>query len=120
MWYVTVMAPSARSPIPDYLDDPDEEFVTVFAALSDPIRVRMLRMMALYSQSDYPCTNFDDELPIAKSTISYHAQILRRANLIGVRKEGRNYFYRLRTDTLKHFAPALLKQFRTERSAATA
>lgn len=74
----------------------------------------MLRMMVQHGSWDFPCTTFDTELPVAKSTISYHSQILRRANLISVRKEGRNYFYRLRTDTLRRFAPALLKHLRTD------
>ena len=108
------MATSAKASKSAYVESPDDEFVTVFAALSDPIRVRMLRMMVQHGSWDFPCTTFDTELPVAKSTISYHSQILRRANLISVRKEGRNYFYRLRTNTLRRFAPALLKHLRTD------
>jgi ArsR family transcriptional regulator, arsenate/arsenite/antimonite-responsive transcriptional repressor len=85
-----------------------DQFVTVFAALSEPIRVRMLQMMAQQGENDLPCTALDEELPIAKSTISYHVQILRRAGLIGVRKAGRNYFYQLRNETFDTFAPGFL------------
>jgi DNA-binding transcriptional ArsR family regulator len=65
----------------------------------------MLQMMVQQGGEDLPCTTLDEELPIAKSTISYHVQILRRAGLIGVRKAGRNYFYQLRTDVLETYAP---------------
>jgi ArsR family transcriptional regulator, arsenate/arsenite/antimonite-responsive transcriptional repressor len=85
-----------------------DQFVTVFAALSEPIRVRMLQMMIQQGEDDLPCTALDEELPIAKSTISYHVQILRRAGLIGVRKAGRNYFYQLRLETSETFAPGFL------------
>jgi DNA-binding transcriptional ArsR family regulator len=85
-----------------------DQYVTVFAALSEPIRARMLQMMAQLEGEDLPCTALDEALPIAKSTISYHVQILRRAGLIGVRKAGRNYFYQLRTETFETYAPGFL------------
>jgi ArsR family transcriptional regulator len=109
-----VTASVARSIVGN--DNPDDEFVTVFAALSDPIRLQMLRMIIQYGYGQFPCTAFDDELPIAKSTISYHVQILRRANLISVHKEGRNSFYRLRAETLEYFAPTLLEHLRGKRA----
>jgi DNA-binding transcriptional ArsR family regulator len=86
-----------------------DQFVTVFAALSEPIRVRMLQMMVQKGEEDLPCTSLDEELPIAKSTISYHVAILRRAGLIGVRKAGRNYFYQLRHETFETVAPGFLE-----------
>jgi ArsR family transcriptional regulator len=89
-----------------------DQYVAVFAALSEPLRLRMLQMMAL-EDGDLPCTSLDDELPIAKSTISYHVQILRRAGLIAVRKAGRNYFYQLREDVLEAYAPGVLEHLET-------
>jgi ArsR family transcriptional regulator len=92
-----------------------EQYVAVFAALSEPLRLRMLQMMVQSESADgeLPCTALDDELPIAKSTISYHVQILRRAGLIGVRKAGRNYFYQLRQDVLESYAPGFLEHLET-------
>jgi ArsR family transcriptional regulator len=92
-----------------------DQYVAVFAALSEPLRLRMLQMMAQSDDADgeIPCTLLDDELPIAKSTISYHVQILRRAGLIGVRKAGRNYFYQLRQDVLESYAPGFLEHLET-------
>ena len=85
-----------------------DQYITVFAALSEPVRIRMLRMM-LAAEGDLACTALDKTLPIAKSTISYHVQILRRAGLITVRKAGRNYFYQLRRDAFETFAPGFLE-----------
>jgi DNA-binding transcriptional ArsR family regulator len=96
-----------------------DQFVEVFGALSEPIRVEILRMMAQRSD-DLPCTLLDDVLPIAKSTISYHIQILRRAGLISVRKAGRNYFYELNTDVLRGYSPGFLAHLRRSDAALAA
>lgn len=107
-----IMPKSIAIEPPQPLGEIDEGFIAVFGALSEPIRMQIIRMMVDYGDEDFPCTTLDEELPIAKSTISYHVQILRRAGLISVRKAGRNYFYRLRDETLESFAPALLTHLR--------
>ncbi|CAB4924802.1 unannotated protein [freshwater metagenome] len=96
-----------------------DEFVAVFGALSEPIRVEMLRLM-VHSDGDLPCTHLDTVLPIAKSTISYHIQILRRAGLISVRKAGRNYFYELCEETLEGYSPEFLEHLRRTEAPALA
>jgi len=98
--------------------DANDRFVTVFAALSEPIRVRMIQMMLENGPEDLPCAQLDEELPIAKSTISYHVGVLRRAGLVDVRKAGRNYFYQLRTDRVKAYVPAFLDHLMEQRPAA--
>jgi ArsR family transcriptional regulator, arsenate/arsenite/antimonite-responsive transcriptional repressor len=110
--------PSTVSPIRVSSQDVEDGFVAVFGALSEPIRLQMVRMMIEHGAEEFPCTTFDEVLPIAKSTISYHVQVLRRANLISVRKEGRKYFYKLRVETLEGFAPALLWHLRSQVAAA--
>jgi DNA-binding transcriptional ArsR family regulator len=81
-----------------------DEYVAVFSALSEPLRVRIVHMMAHQPDGELPYTMLDQELPVGKSTISYHVGILRRAELLTVRKEGRNHFYRLREETLRKYA----------------
>lgn len=87
-----------------------DRFVEVFDALSEPLRVRMIWMMVQQSDGILPCTSLDEELPIARSTISYHVQILRRTGLIGVTKAGRNYFYQLRREVFEALVPGFLEQ----------
>jgi DNA-binding transcriptional ArsR family regulator len=82
-----------------------DQYVAVFAALSEPLRVRIVHMIARHPDAELPNTMLDQELPVGKSTISYHVAILRRAGLISVRKAGRNYFYKVRTDVLDQYAP---------------
>ncbi|HVW42438.1 MAG TPA: metalloregulator ArsR/SmtB family transcription factor [Amycolatopsis sp.] len=100
-----------------HLSDATDRFVTVFAALSEPVRVRIIQMMLENAPADLPCTTLDEELPIAKSTISYHVGILRRAGLVEVHKAGRNYFYQLRTDRMEAYAAAFLDHLRAQSAA---
>lgn len=104
--------------VPPQLDEVDEGFIAVFAALSEPLRMQIVRMIAEHDEEDFPCTALDDMLPIAKSTISYHVQVLRRAGLLLVRKAGRNYFYRLSPETFEAFAPGILEHFSRQKSAS--
>jgi DNA-binding transcriptional ArsR family regulator len=98
-------------------ENADERVATLFAALSEPIRIQMLRMMLARGAEDIPCTLFDHELAIDKAAISYHVGILHRANLISVREAGGNYRCGLRIDTLESCAPALLEHLRKDHPA---
>lgn len=95
------------------LDQTTDDYLAVFSALSEPLRVRILHMMARQPDGEIPFTLLEEELPVGKSTVSYHVGILRRAGLLRVRKAGRNYFYRLREDRLRACAPAFLEHLRT-------
>lgn len=78
---------------------PDNRTLDLFEALGHPLRLRMVEMMA--AVDDLACTTLEAELPIAKSTISYHVKILSQAGLIEVRRDGRWFNYRLRRDVIK-------------------
>lgn len=91
-----------------------EAYTEVFRALSEPMRVEILSLIAS-SADEYPCTQLETELPLSKSTISYHIKILSGAGLISVRKSGRYYFYRAHRDTIDFFVPGFLEQLAAER-----
>jgi DNA-binding transcriptional ArsR family regulator len=67
-------------------------------ALADPTRWNIVKQLA--QQEEVACTTLEENLPISKSTISYHIKILYHAAVLEIRKEGRFYFYRLRRDVL--------------------
>jgi DNA-binding transcriptional ArsR family regulator len=95
-----------NSPVPQTTDL--EQYRDVFSALSEPIRLDIVRQIA--DVEELPCTALDESLPVSKSTISYHVKLLRHANLISVRKDGRNYFYTVKRDVFEHFVPNLLER----------
>lgn len=83
-----------------------DQYVTVMKALSDPTRLDMLRLIG--SAKEYACTSLERQLPVSKSTISYHIKILSYAGFVSVRREGKFFFYSLHRDVLDYYAPTLL------------
>lgn len=63
------------------------EFAAAFAALADPVRLRLLSLIAAAGE----CCSCDLEEPLAKSqpTISHHTKALAEAGLIVGEKRGR-------------------------------
>jgi len=80
----------------------------VLKALADPIRLEIIRRMAL--SDEVACTLLEQVLDVAKSTISYHIKVLYHADLVVIRKEGRYYFYSLRGDVLDSYLPGFKDQ----------
>ena len=76
------------------LGEPDAvELAGVFAALSDPVRLRLLSIVA--AEGEVCSCNL--EAPLAKSqpTISHHTRVLAEAGLIGGEKRGRWMWWHL-------------------------
>lgn len=80
-------------PLPPLAPLPD-----VFKALSDDMRWTIV--LEMLGVEELACTTIEHMLPVSKPTISYHIKVLYHAGLIEIRKQGRNYFYRLRRDML--------------------
>lgn len=70
----------------------------VFKALGDPIRLEIVRQIA--AAGELAWSALQERLPVSKPTISYHIKTLVQADLLAARKEGRNFYYTLRQDTL--------------------
>jgi len=82
--------------------DPEIE---ILRALADPIRLDI--MTRIVSVPELACTTLEKELPISKSTISYHMKILYQAGLVDIRKVGRFYHYQARRAELDERIPGL-------------
>jgi DNA-binding transcriptional ArsR family regulator len=76
----------------------------VMAALSDPVRVQILRSLA--ASGECACGAF--ELDIAKATRSHHLRVLREAGLTHTRADGTRRLVSLRRDDLDARFPGLL------------
>lgn len=83
-----------------------EELAAVGAALADPTRVRMLRLME--ANEEVACAALEATFSLTKSTISYHVRVLRHAGLIRVRKAGKFYHYALLRNEIEPRFPGLL------------
>ena len=71
---------------------------SVFKALSDPTRRRVLQLL-----KDRPQTagELAKEFPVSKATMSAHFAVLREADLIAAEKQGTSITYRLRLSVLE-------------------
>jgi ArsR family transcriptional regulator len=86
-------------------DDEAAELAKVFAALSDPVRLRLLSLVAAH---DEVCS-CDLEQPLGKSqpTISHHTKALADAGLIAGEKRGRWMMWRIVPERLAALRAAL-------------
>ncbi len=84
----------------------DDLYVSTFRALAEPVRLDMLRQIA--SVTEMPCTALQEHTGLAKSTVSYHIKILHEADLIDVRRQGRNFFYTADRDVIRSRLPGFL------------
>lgn len=76
----------------------------VMAALSDPIRIGLARVLADGQERGWG----ELRAPVAKSTLSHHLRVLRDAGVTRTRQEGTRCFVRLRRSDLDARFPGLL------------
>ena len=77
---------------------------TVMAALSDPARIEIVRVLA--ADGERTCGTFD--LGLSKATRSHHFKVLREAGLTHTRAEGTHRHISLRRDDVEARFPGLL------------
>lgn len=81
------------------------DLATVLHALSDPMRLRIVRELAADAR-ERTCNSFN--LPIVKSTCTHHFKVLREAGLIRQRVVGTKRVSSLRREDLDVRFPGLL------------
>src|SRR3954465_6052167 len=81
-------------------------FAEVMAALSDPVRLQIVRTLAAEDEGR-ACGSFD--LPVTKSTASHHFKVLREAGTIEQERRGRPRHPTLRRDHLERRYPGLVE-----------
>jgi DNA-binding transcriptional ArsR family regulator len=90
-----------------HAEEPRTEDLTlaaVMAALSDPMRVAIVRRLA--AEGERTCGTF--ELGISKATRSHHFRVLREAGLTHTRAEGTHRHVSLRREDVDARFPGLL------------
>ena len=92
-------------------DDPRDlaavALIDVLPALSDPVRLEMVRQLGRCDPTgELGCGQI--EVPVSKSTASHHLKALSCAGVIAQREEGTRKYVRLRRDELEARFPGLL------------
>jgi DNA-binding transcriptional ArsR family regulator len=81
------------------------ELSAVLHALSDPVRLSMVRHLA-EARNEQSCRSFD--VPVTKSTCTHHFKVLREAGVIHQRQQGTARLNALREEDLEARFPGLL------------
>jgi len=90
------------------LDPPDAaRLADGFTALSDPVRLRVLSMLAASPSGEVCVCDFVDPLGKSQPTISHHLKILSEAGLIQGDRRGKWVWYSLNRDRLSALRAAI-------------
>jgi DNA-binding transcriptional ArsR family regulator len=84
------------------------DVVTVLQALSDPVRLEIVRQLAgCGATGELTCGQI--ELPVSKSTTSHHLKALSGAGIIAEREVGTRKYLHLRREELEKRFPGLIE-----------
>ena len=83
------------------------ELATGFSALSDPVRLRVLSMLADATDGEVCICDFVDPLGKSQPTISHHMKILSEAGLVQGDRRGKWVWYSLNRERLAELRAAI-------------
>ena len=89
----------------------DIELTRVLYALSDPVRLDVVRQLA--AEGPATCAALDGGRP--KSSMSHHFRVLREAGVVTTTNEGASHLNELRRDELDKLFPGLLSSVLEEK-----
>jgi DNA-binding transcriptional ArsR family regulator len=86
--------------------EPKPDGLQVIQALSDPVRLEIVRQLAGCNGGELGCGAV--VVPVSKSTASHHFKTLLNAGVIAERGEGTRKFFQLRRSELEEQFPGLI------------
>ncbi|KOT89500.1 ArsR family transcriptional regulator [Streptomyces sp. NRRL F-5755] len=85
------------------------ELAKVFKALGDPVRLRLLSMIASRAGGEVCVCELTPAFDLSQPTISHHLRLLREAGLIASERRGTWVYYRLLPQMTDRLAGALTR-----------
>ncbi|MEV0203474.1 metalloregulator ArsR/SmtB family transcription factor [Nonomuraea sp. NPDC050691] len=83
-------APMVREPL---AEDDAAELARMFKALSDPVRLRLLSLIASHEGGEACVCDLTGPFDVSQPTISHHLKVLREAGLVGSERRGTWVYY---------------------------
>ncbi|WP_097943441.1 ArsR/SmtB family transcription factor [Streptomyces sp. ms115] len=96
------------------------ELAKVFKALGDPVRLRLLSMIASREGGEICVCDLTPAFDLSQPTISHHLKLLRQAGLIDCERRGTWVYYWLLPRTIDKLAGVLTRSGRPATSEASA
>jgi ArsR family transcriptional regulator, arsenate/arsenite/antimonite-responsive transcriptional repressor len=81
-----------------------EQIVPVLKALADPVRLRLVSLVASHSGGEACVCDLNDAFDLSQPTISHHLKVLHDAGLLHRSKRGVWAFYTIRPEALASVA----------------
>ena len=94
-------APLAREPL---TGDQAVELARVFKAMGDPVRLRLLSLIASHEGGEACVCDLTGAFELSQPTISHHLKVLHESGLLDRDKRGVWVYYRARTEALTNLA----------------
>jgi ArsR family transcriptional regulator, arsenate/arsenite/antimonite-responsive transcriptional repressor len=104
-------SPLMRQPL---TDDQSVELARVFKALGDPVRLRLLSLIASHAGGEACVCDLTDAFDLTGPTISHHLKVLREAGIIDGERRGTWIYYRVLPTTLQALSSVLMTPDRAE------
>ncbi|WP_329526342.1 ArsR/SmtB family transcription factor [Streptomyces sp. NBC_01462] len=100
-------------------EDQAAELGKIFKALGDPVRLRLLSMIASQAGGEVCVCDLTPAFDLSQPTISHHLKLLRQAGLIDCERRGTWVYYWVLPGTLDRLS-AFLKTAQAPQAAQTA
>ena len=84
-----------------------EHIAPLLKALADPVRLRLLSLVASYADGEACVCDLNDAFDLSQPTISHHLKVLHEAGLLDRSKRGVWVYYATRRDALHDLAALL-------------
>jgi ArsR family transcriptional regulator len=97
-------APVLRAPLSEQQAG---ELARVFKAIGDPVRLRLLSLIASHAGGEACVCDLTDAFDLTGPTISHHLKVLREAGVIDGERRGTWIYYRVLPDTLRTLSDVL-------------
>jgi ArsR family transcriptional regulator len=101
---VPCCSPVLRAPLSEAQST---ELARVFKAIADPVRLRLLSLIASHADGEACVCDLTDAFDLTGPTISHHLKVLREAGIIDGERRGTWIYYRVRSDTLRTLSEVL-------------
>lgn len=90
-------------------EDESVELARVFKALGDPVRLRLLSMIAARGGGEVCVCELTPAFDLSQPTVSHHLKLLREAGLIAAERRGTWVYYRLLSEATDRLAAVLTR-----------
>jgi ArsR family transcriptional regulator, arsenate/arsenite/antimonite-responsive transcriptional repressor len=98
------VAPLVREPLST---EAAVEFAGMLKALSDPVRLRLLSVIASHSGAEACVCDISTGIDLTQPTISHHLKVLRNAGLLHSQRRGSWVYYRVIPEALQKLSVML-------------